>query len=142
MMIRKRIILILGLVGFLLGSGWLCWHLRQEPAAPEPLCITLPDESAQIEFLAQHGFPESRCASAEAVQLPAAVDAAYADYAALQRAQQLPLEDFLGCAGTRYTYTSEASAHCTELLLDSSGRLLGAMQYDRTDPLSTCAPLW
>lgn len=142
MMIRKRIILILGLVGFLLGSGWLCWYLRQEPAAPEPLCITLPDESAQIEFLAQHGFPESCCASAEAVQLPAAVDAAYADYAALQRAQQLPLEDFLGCAGTRYTYTSEASAHCTELLLDSSGRLLGAMQYDRTDPLSTCAPLW
>ena len=67
----------------------------------------------------------------------AAADGSYSEYAALQQAQALPLASHLGETAVRYTYTqsSPGEAHLrTELLLSEDQILLGAVQYDCTQP--------
>ncbi|WP_295214137.1 DUF4830 domain-containing protein [Ruminococcus sp.] len=131
----KRVILTAGILGLLFGCGWLAWWIQQEPPAEEPVQIILEDEAARTEFLRAQGQPESRCITAETVQLPVSVDDAYEDYAALQGAQKLPLTAHLGETATRYTYTQSSSGQDmlrTELLIDENQMLIGAVQYDCT----------
>ena len=113
---EKRGILFLGAAGVIFGCGFL-WHWLHLPAsAPEP---------------------ERCCVATETVQLPAAADGSYSEYAALQQAQALPLASHLGETAVRYTYTqsSPGEAHLrTELLLSEDQILLGAVQYDCTQP--------
>lgn len=131
----KRVILTAGILGLLFGCGWLAWWIQQEPPAEEPVQIILEDEAARTEFLRAQGQLESRCITAETVQLPVSVDDAYKDYAALQDAQKLPLAAHLGETATRYTYTQSSSGQDTfrtELLVDENQMLIGAVQYDCT----------
>lgn len=140
---HKRSILLLGTAGFLLGSSWLLWYLRQTPAEPEPITLLLPAETDRQAFLAQQGFSECRCTGTELVQFPAVPDAIYAPYAALQEAQRLPLTECYGESGTCYSYApaeDAASTQCIQLLLDDTGRLIGAMLYDAADP-ATLEPI-
>ena len=81
---KKQWVLFLGIAGSILGSVWLVRQVSQKPA-PEPVTITLADESARIAFLQEHGFPDGVCIAAERVQLPAEGDAVYDAYTALQR---------------------------------------------------------
>ena len=44
---KKQWVLFLGIAGSILGSVWLVRQVSQKPA-PEPVTITLADESARI----------------------------------------------------------------------------------------------
>ena len=122
---EKRGILFLGAAGVIFGCGFL-WHWLHLPAsAPETHQICLQDGAKRC------------CVATETVQLPAAADGSYSEYAALQQAQALPLASHLGETAVRYTYTqsSPGEAHLrTELLLSEDQILLGAVQYDCTQP--------
>ncbi len=129
----KRSILIAGILGLILGSGWLTWWIQQQPQAEAPVCITLADDAARMDFLRAHGYAESRCVAAEEVRVPVSIDSTYKAYAALQGAQRLPLASHLGESATRYTYVQSSPGQATlrtELLLDSNQMIIGAMQYD------------
>lgn len=96
-----------------------------------------PDLSPGRRTAAGVPGPERCCVATETVQLPAAADGSYSEYAALQQAQALPLASHLGETAVRYTYTqsSPGEAHLrTELLLSEDQILLGAVQYDCTQP--------
>ena len=133
---KKQWVLFLSIAGSILGSVWLVRQVSQKPA-PEPVTITLADESARIAFLQEHGFPDGVCIAAERVQLPAEEDAVYDAYAALQRAQGLPLDEYCGESATRYTYAQNSPEQGTlraELLCHESQMLIGAVTYSSTAP--------
>ena len=133
----KRLILTAGILGFLLGCGWLAWWIHTS-GADEPVTeIRLQDEPARLAFLEARGFSECHCVAAEAIRLPLCVDKTYAAYAAIQNAQQLPLTSALGASAVRYTYTQNSPGQeflYTELLLNENQVLIGAVQYDSTAP--------
>lgn len=134
---EKRGILFLGAAGVIFGCGFL-WHWLHLPAsAPETHQICLQDGAQRLAFLESQGQPKRCCVATETVQLPAAADGSYSEYAALQQAQALPLASHLGETAVRYTYTqsSPGEAHLrAELLLSEDQILLGAVQYDCTQP--------
>lgn len=133
----KRSILIAGVLGLVLGSGWLAWWVQQKPQAEAPVRIVLADETARADFLASQGYAESHCVAAEEVRVPVSVSDTYKAYAVLQDAQRLPLASHLGEPATRYTYVQNSSGQAslrTELLLDKNQVVIGAMQYDPANP--------
>lgn len=83
---EKRGILFLGAAGVIFGCGFL-WHWLHLPAsAPETHQICLQDGAQRLAFLESQGQPERCCVATETVQLPAAADGSYSEYAALQQA--------------------------------------------------------
>ncbi len=129
----KRGILILGCAGFLLGGVWLIRWTERAPAAKPTAEIAASSEADRLAFLQAEGFSDCRLLSTEEIQLPTAADGAYADYAALQETQHLPLSAHFGESVTQYTYAQSSAAQDTlrvELLVDENQMLVGAMQYD------------
>lgn len=133
----KRSILAAGIAGLILGSGWLTWWVKQDMSTGKTVPeIILADETGRDAFLREIGLSDCRCIAEESVRLPAEVDAAYENYAALQKTQKLPLTSHLGETASRYTYTQNSSGQeslYTELLVGENQVLIGAVQYDPAD---------
>lgn len=135
---EKRGILFLGAAGVIFGCGFL-WHWLHLPAsAPETHQICLQDGAQRLAFLESQGQPERCCVATETVQLPAAADGSYSEYAATPAGtRRCPLASHWARQPSCYTYTqsSPGEAHLrTELLLSEDQILLGAVQYDCTQP--------
>lgn len=131
----KRGILIIGILGFVLGSAWLV-HLVQPQAVKEASPqIILADGAARAAFLQEQGLNEPVCIATETVRLPVSTNEAYQEYVALQEKQALPLAQHFGETATRYTYAQDGAGQdmCrAELLLDENQVLIGALWYDLT----------
>ncbi len=129
----RRGVLILGILGFALGSIWLC-RLVSLQKDTEPVPIVLADGTARAAFLEAQGVPEPVCIATETVRLPGTAEGAYQEYAAMQDSQGLPLMTHLGESATRYTFTSQeddgVDTWRTELLVSDTDQLIGAIRYD------------
>lgn len=100
---KKQWVLFLGIAGSILGSVWLVRQVSQKPA-PEPVTITLADESARIAFLQEHGFPDGVCIAAECVQLPAE-----------EMRSTMPTLLSSGRRGCRWTNAAAKAPHATPM---------------------------
>lgn len=142
-------IFLAGITGICFGIGFLAWWIPRTTAPEEESAaqvIYLTSEAERQQFLATQGIPVCRCIAIERVTLPAVVDETYQPYAEMQAVQGLPLTDSLGTEAVRYTYIPDgpntATVPCTELLLDESSQLIGAMQYQADQAQTTMTPLW
>ena len=113
--------------GLAVLPGALClgiWLWMSRP--PEPKMIPAGTEDERLAFLNSLGI-EGMLLSEQRVTVPGE-DAVFADFAALQRLQMLPLAAHTGEAGTVYTYRIAGSSFRAELLC-ADGLLIGAQLY-------------
>lgn len=101
----------------------VCCHQRT-PALPSVPAAT---EEQRIAFLRSEGW-EAAPIGTQAVTIPQP-DGIYADYAALQAQQQLPLTEYIGQPAMLYTYALSGTDLVAELLT-ADGILIGAQCYD------------
>lgn len=97
---------------------------REQP--PQTLTIPAAAEPERIAYLRSQGW-EGELLSSQAVIVPQE-DAVYAEYAGLQRRQQLPLYAYTGKRAVVYTYALENTELYAELLT-ADGILIGAQCY-------------
>lgn len=114
---------VLILVGAAICAGLALFRLPEQndgiPAATA--------EERQI-YLFSQGF-KGREETAQEITVPDTEDAIFADYAALQEAQGLPLAAYAGQPAVQYVFRLEQSELYAELLV-SDGILIGAMCCD------------
>ena len=111
---------VLAGMGIVLCAG--VWWL----ASPDELSgIPAGTEEERMLYLFAQGF-KGREQSAQEIIVPDCSDAVFADYAALQTAQGLPLEQCSGKPAVRYVYELEQTNLYAELLV-ADGMLIGAM---------------
>lgn len=103
--------------------------LRGRP--PEPREIPAGTEEERLAFLASCGR-EGEIIATQRITVPAE-DGIFADYAALQRLQQLPLAAHIGEQATVYTYALRGSSLRAELIC-AGDVLVGAQLYFPEDP--------
>ena len=95
--------------------------------APAMLTVPAATEEERSAFLFSKGWQGELIAS-QAVRIPQSMDGAYANYAALQTYQHLPLADYAGERAVLYTYALQDSV-CRAELLTADGILIGAQCY-------------
>lgn len=118
---RTGLLLILPAAVFL-GVG----VLLMQPGTPEGICAA--QETDREIYLFTQGWKGEQIAAQEVI-VPDGQDAVFADYAALQTAQGLPLSDYAGHSAVRYTYRLRDAPLYAELLT-ADGILIGAACYD------------
>ena len=106
-------------------------HRSREPQAVKIPASTEADRAA---YLLSQGY-EGEQINSRAVRIPQTTDGAYADYAALQIAQHLPLSDYAGERAVLYTYALVESELRAELLT-ADGILIGAQCYVPEDSVT------
>lgn len=95
--------------------------------APAMLTVPAATEEERSAFLFAKGW-QGEIISSQAVRIPQTMDGTYADYAALQTYQHLPLADYAGERAVLYTYALQDTA-CRAELLTADGILIGAQCY-------------
>ncbi len=100
--------------------------------------IPAETQAQQLEWLTAQGI-EARQAQTQQITIPTDFSGNYANYAALQEQQQLPLRKYAGKPAICVTYHIENSAQpmCAELLV-ADGILIGAQCYapERSETLT------
>ncbi len=99
-------------------------HQKKAPAADLIRAATESDRSAWLMLQGWHG----ELLQSRAVTIPYEITEIYAEYAALQTRQRLPLMQYAGKHGIVYTYQLEDSGLYAELLT-ADGILIGAQCY-------------
>ncbi len=130
---RKYLVIIAGVFGIAFGIGFLTWWIPKAPSDIPVQTIVLEDEDARQQFLADHGVAEGRCIAVQTIRLPADTNGIFQAYADLQQSQGFPLTSRIGASATRYTYAQSSSGQdhlYTELLLDETQIVIGAIQYN------------
>ncbi len=122
---KKRIAALAAACAVLAGGIFLLTG-RQEMQT-----IPAADEADRIAYLRSQGR-EGWLVGEQAVTVPSDWGSC-PEYAALQEAQQLPLRQAAGKAGTVYTYALSGSTMRAQLLV-ADGILAGAMCYDPAAP--------
>lgn len=114
-------------VGLIVLPAALCavaFAVCSRPPAPRE--IPAGTETERLAFLASCGM-EGELVSTVRITVPQA-DGIFADYAAMQRIQQLPLTAHIGEPAAVYTYTLHGSSLRAELLC-AGDVLIGAQLY-------------
>ena len=101
----------------------VCCH-QNTPVLPS---IPAATEDQRIAFLRSEGW-EGPPIGTQTITIPQP-DGIYADYAALQAQQQLPLTEYIGQQEMLYTYALKGTDLIDELLT-AEGVLIGAQCYD------------
>lgn len=115
--------LVLGGIGIALCAG-LFWFGK--PA--EVSGIPAGTEDERLLYLFSQGF-KGRELSAQEIVVPELSDVVFADYAAMQEMQGLPVGAYCGRSAVRYVYELEQTELCAELLV-ADKVLIGAMCCD------------
>lgn len=101
---RRRMALLSLALGMVIGSALLlagCFGGEKEPEI-----ITAATPEARVAFLEGLGWQvEPQPIETLDLQLPETLESEWADYAKLQKGQNLPFAEFTGQAVKRYTYT-------------------------------------
>jgi hypothetical protein len=103
----------------------LCAGLWWFATPDEPSGIPAGTGEERMLYLFAQGF-KGREQSVQEITVPDVSDVVFADYAALQAAQGLPLAEYSGKPAVRYVYTLEQTDFYAELLVADS-ILIGAM---------------
>lgn len=95
--------------------------------------IPAASEEQRLQFLAMHGL-HAEVLHSEQVTVPWDLGGCYAEYAALQEAQQLPLAAHAGAAASCITYeVTDSDPLMYAELLTANGILIGAQCYHPED---------
>lgn len=119
---RKPVKMLLAVLPAVIGAGVFILCSRPEPMREIPAGT----EDERLAFLRSCGI-EGELLSEQRVTVPGE-DAVFADYAALQRMQRLPLAAHIGEAAAVYTYSIAGSSLRAELLC-AGDQLIGAQLY-------------
>lgn len=123
-MSRARILLTVVCILCLCIAGCFLLLCTKKPPDGIP---AVTDTDRQIYLFTQGWKAEETCI--REVCIPDADDPVFAEYAALQEQQGLPLAAFTGQTATRYTYRLAQSELCAELLC-ADGIVIGAARFD------------
>ncbi len=104
------------------------WFLRPGESAET---IPAGTDAERLLYLFAQGH-KGRETAAQEIVIPDADDPVFADYAAMQAEQGLPVTEYAGQPAVRYVYALEQSELCAELLV-SDGVLVGAMCCDPSE---------
>jgi hypothetical protein len=117
---------LLVLPPLVLCGAAICLCHRQSPVRKE---ITAATENDRTAWLALQGW-EAELLTSEAVTIPTDFSGTYADYAAMQEQQQLPLSLYKGERAVRYTYLLKNTEPVLYAeLLTAEGLLIGVQYY-------------
>ena len=119
----------------LLCLAALWWSHRNVPAE-----IPAATETQRLQWLQAQGLAAEFLAF-EMVEIPVDFSGNYADYAALQEMQEMPLADAAGKSGVLYTYqVADSEPPLYAELLTADGILVGVQCYRPTE--SRTLTLW
>lgn len=134
---RPYVLLLFAFAGVILGGKWLISNIGMQNKKIEYKTINILDESGAFEYLESCGkTPVSDKPYIEKIQIPYENNyAIYDTYLSIQEEQKLPFSEYCGQTATRMSYVLKEdyknnTVLVAELIIDKSGRLLGAAWYD------------
>lgn len=105
---RRKAVLCIALLALLLAAVILLVSLRGSSGSPQATPapqLTVANEAEAAAYLAGLGWEvDEKPLEVRELVIPRSFSGAYADYAALQERQGLPLQEYGGMKATRYTF--------------------------------------